>query len=167
MILGYLLVGHVTSIWKGRGDKEQLANHRGITTSSAIGSVVEALIDHRMEAHVTFSQAQGGGQRGASTCDHLLIIRAMIDIAIKDKKKTFLTFYDVTKAFDNVNNDDMLKTVWESGLRGKPWRLLRKMNIDLRAAIKTRHGLTREVEMEIGGRQGSRLTCRNFSKMME
>ena len=29
--------GNITSIWKGKGDKESLNNHRGITTSSAIG----------------------------------------------------------------------------------------------------------------------------------
>ena len=28
--------GRITSIWKGKGDKELLKNHRGITTSSAI-----------------------------------------------------------------------------------------------------------------------------------
>ena len=38
--------GHITSIWKGKGDKEKLENHRGITTSSAIGSIIKILIDN-------------------------------------------------------------------------------------------------------------------------
>lgn len=37
-------LGHVTSIWKGRGDKECLSNHRGITIASTIGAIVETLI---------------------------------------------------------------------------------------------------------------------------
>ena len=79
-------VGHITSIWKGKGDKEKLENHRGITTSSAIGSIMEILLDNRLEAHLPFTQAQGGGQRGASTCDHLFLLRTIMDTAKREKK---------------------------------------------------------------------------------
>ena len=41
--------GKITSLWKGKGDKEDLRNHRGITTSSAIGTIVDSLIDNRIE----------------------------------------------------------------------------------------------------------------------
>ena len=84
--------GQITSIWKGKGDKEKLENHRGITTSSAIGSIVEILIDNRLEAHIPFTQAQGGSQRGASTCDHLFLLRTAIDIAKTKKKPLFKNF---------------------------------------------------------------------------
>ena len=46
----------------------------------------------------------------------------MIDISTKQKRQTFLTFYDVSKAYDNVNNSDMLTIMWDKGLRGKAWR---------------------------------------------
>lgn len=159
--------GHITSIWKGKGDKEKLENHRGITTSSAIGSIIEMILDNRIEAHIPFTQAQGGSQRGASTCDHLLLIRCAIDIAKSQKRPLFLTFYDVSKAYDNAVNADMLKIIWERGLRGKAWRILKNMNTSLKAKIKTKHGLTNEIEMEIGGRQGSRVTGRMFAKMVD
>ena len=160
-------MGQITSIWKGKGDKEDLKNHRGITTSSAIGSICEALIDNRLEAVIPFTQAQGGGKRGASTVDHLFIMRAVIEISKKQKRPTFLTFYDVSKAYDHANVDDMLNIVWDRGLKGKVWRILKNMSKNLKASIKTKHGKTREIEMEIGGRQGSRLTGRLFSKMMD
>ena len=160
-------VGHITSIWKGKGDKESLHNHRGITTSSAIGTILETLIDNRIEAHVPFTQAQGGGKRGSSTCDHLFLLRAMIDISKHEKKETYLTFMDVSKAYDNVDNDDMLKTVWDCGLKGKVWRVLRNMNTNLKAAVKTKHGLTEEFDMVVGGRQGSKTTGRLFALMMD
>ena len=69
---------------------------------------------------------------------------------------------DVSKAYDNVDNDYMLKTVWDSGIKGKVWRLLRKMNSNLKAKVKTKHGLTEEFEMVVGGRQGSKITGRLF-----
>ena len=159
--------GNVTSLWKGKGDKEDLHNYRGITTSSAIGTIFDALIDNRIESTVPFTQAQGGGKRGASTCDHLFLMRATIDIAIKQKRSTFVTFFDVSKAYDNVNNEDMLTIMWDKGLRGKSWRILKNLNQNLKATMKTRFGPTRQIEMEIGGKQGSRLTGRMFSKLMD
>ena len=108
-----------------------------------------------------------GGKKGASTCDHLLILRAIIDISIHQKRTTFLTFYDVSKAYDHIDNEDLLVVMWEKGLRGKTWRILRNLCIDLTASIKTRFGHTRDIQMEIGGKQGSRLTGRMFAKLMD
>ena len=164
-------MGKITSIWKGKGDKEDLYytlyNHRRITSSSAIGTIVDSLIDNRIGKLVQFSQAQGGGKKGASTCDHLFLMHAIIDNQHHKKLPTFLTFWDVSKAYDHVDNNDLLATIWDEGLKGKSWRILRELNSNLTAKIKTRFGLTREVIMQIGGKQGSRLTGRMFSKMMD
>ena len=159
--------GNVTCIYKGKGDKEKLINQRGITTSSTYGSIMETLLDKRIERVVPYTQAQGGGVRGTSTCDHLFLLKTIIDIANKDKRQLYLTFYDVSKAYDNVDNADMLSIMWEKGLKGKVWRILMNLNSDLKASIKTKHGQTREILMEVGGRQGSCLTGRMFSKMMD
>ena len=159
--------GQITSLWKGKGDKERLENHRGITTSSAIGTIIESLIDKRIGYKIKFTQAQGGGKKKTSTFDHLFLTRAIIDIAIKQKRPIFLTFYDVAKAYDNANNEDMLSVLWERGLKGKSWRILHNLSKNLTAQVKTRFGPTHEFKMEIGGRQGSRLTGRMFARMMD
>ena len=159
--------GLITSIWKGRGDMESLKNHRGITVSSAIGTIVEEILDNRIEKKVLFTQAQAGGQKGLSTCDHIFIIRAIISIAKKQKRNIFLTYYDVEKAYDNVDVDNMLVILWERGFRGKAWRILKNLSKNLTSKVKTRFGVTKPFEMEIGGRQGSRLTGRLFSKQMD
>ena len=97
---------------------------------------MDQLIDRRIESVVRFTQAQGGGRRGASTCDHLFLTRAIIEISIKEKKPTFLTFYDVQKAYDNIENDHMLAVLWKSGFRGKSWRILRNLTKELKATAK-------------------------------
>ena len=159
--------GLVTSLWKGKGDRETLENHRGITVSSTIGNILEEIIDRRIQASVEFTQAQRGGLKGASTYDHIFILQSTIAIALKQKRKTYITYFDVQKAYDNVDNNDMLGVMWEAGLRGKVWRILQELCSELKASIKTRHGLTREISMEIGGKQGSKITGRMFSKLMD
>ena len=159
--------GAITSIWKGKGDREVLSNQRGITTSSAIGTIVDTLIDNRIARVVPFTEAQGGGKKGAMTSDHLFILRAIIGISQKQKRETFITYFDVKKAYDNVDNADMLNIMWQKGLRGKTWRILKNLNEGLQASIKTRFGPTRTIKMIVGGKQGSKLTGRMFSKLMD
>ena len=80
--------GSITSLYKGKGDKECLKNHRGITVSSAIGSIVQEIIDKRMEKIVQFTQGQAGGKKGSSTGDHLFLLRGMMATAIHKKTES-------------------------------------------------------------------------------
>ena len=160
-------LGYITSIWKGKGDKESLVNHRGITVSSSIGNILEEIIDRRIGSITGFSQGQAGGKKGASTVDHLFLLRSLMTIAIKNKQNLFLTFFDVSKAYDNADVSNMLHVMWKNGVRGKLWRILKNLSINLTAQVKTRYGLSRKIERENGGRQGSRLAGRLFAKQMD
>ena len=90
---------------------------------------MEEIIDRRIVNTVNFTQA--GGRSGACTCDHIFVLRSLIKISIKQKRKTFITFYDVKKALDNVENEDMLGVMWQGGLRGKVWRILKDLSSEL------------------------------------
>ena len=159
--------GVITSIYKGKGDKECLANHRGITVSSSPGGILEEVIDRRVEKIVKVTQGQAGGKKGASTVDHLFLLRGIMTIAIKKKQNVFLTFYDVAKAYDRADVKNMLHIIWKAGVQGKMWRLLKAFSENLTAVIKTRYGPTRPIKRVNGGRQGSQLMGRLFSKQMD
>ena len=75
--------------------------------------------------------------------------------------------FDVAKAYNHVDNKDLLSVMWEKGLKGKSWRLLNEFNKNLKATVKTKYGETDEISMEVGGRQGSKVTGRMFAKMMD
>ena len=53
-------MGTITSIWKGRGDREKMENHRGITVSSAIGTIAEEILFNR-----SFRNPRLEGEKGA------------------------------------------------------------------------------------------------------
>ena len=55
--------GLISSLWKGKGNRENLNNHRGITVSSTIGNILEEIIDNRMEVLMKFTDGQGGGKK--------------------------------------------------------------------------------------------------------
>ena len=81
--------------------------------------VCEELINNRMLRIVPLTQAQGGGKKGSATRDHLFILRGAMAYALKYKKELFVTFYDVTKAYDRASVEDMLVELWDHGLKGK------------------------------------------------
>ena len=159
--------GRITTLWKGKGDKECLDNHRGITVSSTVGGIMEEAIDRRMDKLVVFTQGQAGGKKGASTVDQLFLLRSLMTLAIEKKQNIFVTFYDVAKAYDHADVHTMLNIIWKAGVRGKIWRILKNMSTNLTAVVKTRYGISRTITRENGGRQGSRLIGKLFGKQMD
>ena len=159
--------GIITSLWKGKGDREDPKNHRGITVSSAIGTIPEMIINDRYTRHMKFTQAQAGGRGNYSTCDHVFVIRAITEYSLKMKKKIFVTFYDVSKAFDHAEVNDMFYAAWKSGIKGKIWRLGKRFQEKLTARVKTRYGDSRCIKRQCGGKQGGHIMPTIFGKMMD
>ena len=42
-------------------------------------------------------------------------------------KNTYCCFIDISKAYDSVFRDGLRHKLWEFGVRGKMWRVLRSM----------------------------------------
>ena len=159
--------GLISSVWKGKGDKEKMEYQRGITVSSTISMIPEEIIHNRMRNIIKLSPAQGGGKKGSATRDHLFLLRAAMSTAIKDKRPLYITFYDVQKAYDHADPHDMLYIAWNAGLKGKLWRLTKLLNTNLTARINTRYGKTDKIEREIGGKQGGKIMTFLFAKLMD
>ena len=159
--------GLITSLFKGKGDREKMDCQRGITVSSAISMIPEEIIHNRMRSLISLTPFQGGGKKNTATRDHVFMLRAAISTALHKKRPLFLTFYDVKKAYDHANPEDMLYVAWQSGLKGKLWRLTKLLNTNLTARVNTRHGKSDKFEREIGGKQGGKIMTFLFAKLMD
>ena len=76
--------GIITNVFKGKGDREDMANQRGITVSSSIGTIVEEILTNRLLKTIKFSQAQAGGRKGGNALDHIFILKSEIEEALKE-----------------------------------------------------------------------------------
>ena len=159
--------GVITNVWKGKGDREKMENQRGITVSSSVGTIVEEIMTNRLMQTIQFTQAQAGGRKGASTTDQVFILKAIITITLKKGWELMVTFFDIKKAYDRANMDDMLHVIHEHGFSGKIWRLTKTINENLTARVKTKAGLSRKIKREKGGKQGGKLMVPMFAKMMD
>ena len=159
--------GIITNIWKGKGDKERMENQRGITVSSAIGTIVEEIMTDRLMRTISFTQAQAGGRKGASTADHIFILKSLIAVAMKKGTELIITFYDIKNVYDRADMNDMLYVLNRQGFQGKIWRLTKSLNEGLTAQVKTKAGMTREIKRVKGGKQGGKTMVPLFAKMMD
>ena len=157
----------ITSVWKNKGDREMMQNQRGISVSSSIGMIMEEIINERILETIAFTPAQGGGIKNYSTCDHVFLVRALITYSMKMNRNLILTFYDVQKAYDRAEREDMMHILWKKGARGKLWRMTCALNNKLTSRIKTPYGMTREIQREIGGKQGGKIMTTTFAKTMD
>ncbi len=160
-------IGIITRLYKGKGKKGQCSNERGITVASNVGKLYERIINNRATQITNISDAQAGGKIGRSTTDHLLILKEIINTQRTRKRPLYLAFLDVTKAYDKAWSDGIMYALHNSGLTGPIWNITRKLNQNLRAQIKTKDGLTRQIIIKDSIRQGGVLSVLEYANVMD
>ena len=161
--------GEIIRIYKGKGEKGKCSNERGITLASNMGKVFERLLNNRITNDITMTEAQAGGQAGRSTADHIIILNSIINqkkVTMK-KQDLYIVFLDVTKAYDKAWLNAILYATNKNGLKGKHWRLVKELNSNLTAKIRTQHGLTREINIRDSIRQGGVLSVIEYANLID
>jgi hypothetical protein len=160
-------IGTITRLYKGKGTLGKCSNERGITCASNLGKVMERIMNNRARKDVKISDAQAGGIENRSTVDHLLILKETIKVQSTKRKPVYVAYLDVTKAYDKAWSDGIMYAMHENGLTGPIWNMINKFNKGLKAHIKTKDGLTREIEIKDSIRQGGVLSVLQYATVMD
>ncbi len=160
-------MGTIKRLYKGKGTKGKCSNERGITLSSNMGKLFERIINNRIQEEINITKNQGGGTKGKSISDHLLRINNFIKKSKRKKQTTYLVFLDVTKAYDKAWNKAILYTLNKSGIAGQDWLIAKELNENITAKVKTKHGLTRTINIKDSIRQGGILSVIEYANMMD
>ena len=155
--------GRIITIYKGKGDRGRCSNERGITVSSNMGKLFERIINDRAKEHLEISDMQGGGKKGANTVDHTLALKE----AIRKGKKVYITFLDVTKAYDKAWAEGILYVLEKRGINNGIWKKIKLLNENLSATVETKHGNTRKIMMKDNIRQGGVLSVIMYATLMD
>ena len=134
-----------------------------------MGKIFERIINNRISKVVNISEAQAGGQKGKATADHFLILNTIIQTH-KNKNKNedlYIAFLDVTKAYDKAWLNAILYALYNSGLTGKDWNILKHINENLTATIRTQYGNTRTLKIKDSIRQGGVLSVIEYDNLID
>ena len=117
----------------------------------------------RIKKTVNISDHQGGGKKGSSTLDYIIMLKE----AINSHDGKYITFLDVTKAYDKAWADALMFTLYKQGIQTKLWQITKRMNEDLKATVRTKHGNTRIINIKDSIRQGGVLSVTLYATMMD
>ncbi len=159
--------GEIKRLYKGKGNKGKCSAERGITLASNFGKLYERIINERILKEVNISDAQAGGKKGRATTDHLLVLKELIQQSKKKKKPLYIAFLDVTKAYDKAWLDAIMFIMHKEGVQSKHWSIVKKLNENLTARVKTKYGLTRKIQIKDSIRQGGVLSVAQYAVLMD
>ena len=159
--------GEIITFYKRKGAKGKCSNQRGITLASNFGKLYERIIDKRAKNKLMISEAQAGGQKGKSTSDHIRAHNDLITLGRESKKPVYVTYLDVTKAYDKAWLDAILYVLLKQGLTDPTWTAIKNLNKNLTAEIKTKYGPTRPIKIKDSIRQGGVLSVIMYAILMD
>ena len=99
--------GLVVPIWKGKGDRQDCNNYRGITLLSVPGKVLAHILLTRIRCHLLKHQRseQSGFTPGKSTTDRILALRVLMERRREFWHGFLAAYVDLKKALDSVHRE--------------------------------------------------------------
>ena len=89
-------------IFKGKGDVRNCNTYRGVKLLEHPMKIVERVLERRIRELVNIDSMQFGFMPRRGTTDALLVVRRMQEKYRDKKKKLYMCFMDIDKAFDKV-----------------------------------------------------------------
>ena len=148
----------ITPIHKAK-DKHSPNNYRPISLISNIAKIFEKLIHLRLlsffNKYKIISDKQFGFRKNKSTKDALNLITNLIYDQLDSSEPIAVTFLDLAKAFDTVDDQILLDKLYNLGIRGNAHKLLKSYLTNREQRVKINSKKSTFKTINIGVPQGT------------
>ena len=169
-----LKMGVVVPVYKGGGkDPMKVDSYRGVTLTSMVAKVWEFLLLDRLRIQMVFLEAdlphvnQTAYRKSVSCADAIFATQEVIARYLRGGSRVYMCLYDLQKAFDSVEYPVLLEKLYEVGVNGKMWRLLKSWYEGGSCRVKIDGRLSESFSVERGVKQGSVLSPALFLLVMD
>jgi hypothetical protein len=139
------------AIYKGKGEKIDLNNDRGIFIVNLFRSILMKLIygDKYDIVDKNMSDSNVGARKKKNIRNHIFIINGIINEALeKNKEPVDLVIVDYKQCFDSLWLEDTMNDLFDAGITDDKLALIYKLNSTNQVAVKTPFGLTERKTVE-------------------
>jgi hypothetical protein len=147
---------------KKDGDEMDPQNYRGITHMSCVANlytrILHARLSRYLEERRLIDDHQNGFRPYRGTVDNIFVLSEVLRCRARQRDATYVAFLDVKKAYDKLWRDGLWNTLWELGVRGRMWRILKNLYSGVQSAVKVDLFRTQYFDVETGLRQGCPLS---------
>ena len=160
-------LGAITLLYK-KDDKLNPANYRPITLINAFWKIIMRALDKRitcyLESNNLLAPFQNGFRKARNCQDHIATIQEVIDRRKRmDNVETFISYYDLRKAYDTVWQEGLWYKMAKLGIKGKTLRFIMTAYQQSSSCIRLRDGFTPAFDVTRGVRQGDPLAPTLFN----
>ena len=148
----------VIPVHKGKS-KASVDNYRPVSLLPIVSKIFEKCIFHRLYFYVSgwLHTSQHGFRRNRSCITQLLIYLDKVYSAIDAGLEVEVMYTDFSKAFDKVDHNILLRTLYHLGVRGKLWHLIRSYLSDRYQCVRVGEECSSYLTVNSGVPQGSLL----------
>ena len=108
-------------------------------------------------------EGQAGFRVKRGCVDNIYTLNELVQGRLREGKDTYAFFLDVQKAYDTVWRNGLWFKLWEFGVRGKMWRVIKRMYESSKSAVLLDGEQSEAFDLEQGVAQGCSLSPILFS----
>ena len=142
---------------KKKGVGDSFDQYRGVTLLSVVGKVFAMVVEARLrafcESRGVLTDCQFGFRQGRACRDALLVVTEVLERR-GEGERVFLGFLDIAKAYPSVWRKGMWFRLWEIGVRGRMWRVVRSLYAKCEVAVRVGGEAEDWYEEFVGLREG-------------
>lgn len=159
--------GIICPIPKGGGkDTSRKENNRPITLLSCLYKVFEKLmlnrLDKWLQANNVLCELQGAAVSHCSSVDVAALLQETVSHYTEKGETVYVVLMDVAKAFDSVWSEGLWYKLYNLGIKGRFWRLMRACYDGFKCNVLVNDTMSEELKVERGVHQGAPLSMRFY-----
>ena len=134
----------LVQIFKGRGSISDLNMYRHIHLKNPVCKFFSTIVISQVkeELYKNMSRYQIATRPGHRAAEHIYTIKSTIAMFQTKKKALILSMWDISKMFDSEALVDVMASLYKHKVKGKTYKLLYKLNENIKITVNTPVGKT-------------------------
>lgn len=142
----------IITLFKNKGDRHHCNNYRGTCLLNIVGKLFARIVLRRLVALAEriYPESQCGFRSQRSTVDMIFSVRQLQEKYREQNQPLYLTFIDLTKAFDLLSRDGLFRMLPLIGCPPKLLSIVKSFHDGMRSTVQFDGDISNDFEVKGG-----------------